>query len=54
MLKEIELNMEEKIMFLKWKLASFNLINSCLMKNINRIYLDINLIKLGVDNVNYF
>ena len=54
MLKEIELNMDEKMIFLKWKMASFNLINSCLMININRIYLDVNLIKLGVDHVNYF
>jgi hypothetical protein len=51
MLKEIELNMEEKMVYLRWKMVSHLLINSCLMKNINRLYIDINLIKLGVDCV---
>ena len=51
MLKEIELNMEEKMVYLRWKMASHLLINSCLMNNINRLYIDINLIKLGVDCV---
>lgn len=53
MLKEVDLNLEEKMIFLRWKMASYSLINSCLMKNINSLYIDINLIKLGVDCV-YF
>jgi hypothetical protein len=50
-MKDVDCNLQQKMEFLKWKMASINLINSCLMININRLYIDVKLIELGVSKI---